>query len=137
MHFDKKTTQEYVDRFSEEIRRNTGLPLEDITVEEINHKSLLTPIMWTDKGKIYIYPDKHVNYRRFPFEYVVLHELGHRVANLSNPVLNEILDTWYWDPFTSSISLREDLEVVVKKIRTGNIFIDYSIKEGLAEFFAL
>jgi hypothetical protein len=125
MKIERGQTQYYVSKFSEEIRRNIGIQLEEITVQEEDPKKLpKNAVMCTSPGKIFINSKEDFNPRDITLEYCVLHELGHRTQHSLNPFLGCGL-------------VPDNFLEFLKNLLAFNLVSSYGLIEGAAEYFAL
>lgn len=134
MEFEQKPrqqiAQEYVNRFSQEIRHKMKILLEPITVEEETrfkrafYYGKQKPIAMTYYGTILINPNHVFNSEYESLEVTMLHELGHRIHKTLSPAFE-----YYFIP--------ESFSGLLKDLFNGSYIVEKSLQEGVAEVFAL
>ncbi len=139
MKFDVVATQEYVDRFLEEIRRNAEIPIEDIVVKvDIfkNDKKTYT-IAETCEGRIFIDPKKEFNPLGVCLEQTLLHELGHRAQYAVNPKFGRIIDFAIMGCHLNDKNIAKKIYGAAKAFFNKTYMISDGMMEGFAECFSL
>jgi hypothetical protein len=134
MRFERSVIKDYLDRFLEEIKRNTEIPIEDIELVETKFKNSWL-IMQTSKGKLIFDPRREYDPRDECLEAIILHELGHRAHHAINPDMDKLVIEGLIGFNLPDLSIAKKLYGVMKLILSGNLSVPLCMNEGIAECF--
>ena len=131
-----RQAEEYLWRFSREVRDRLGVPLPPIRLEEkrFSDGTLADAL----PGLIRIDPRKDAGDEEggISLEGAVLHELGHHVLWALNEDGTDLVRARFVRP-TPKRSVWEDLDALARITSSGEVYLPKLINEGIAETFLL